>query len=71
MPKRDPQPMVIVIIASDMPCDLRSLDPDVLSILQIVTERPVVHRDFGDVPPPRARSMRYVVSRIDFTAQLS
>ena len=71
VPKRDPQPMVIVIIASDMPCDLRSLESDVLSILQLVTERPVVHRDFGDVPPPRARSMRYVVSRIEFAVQPS
>jgi len=66
VPKHDPQPMAIVIIASDLSCDLRSLESDVLSVRQLVAEKPVVHRDFGDIPPVRARHMRYVVSRIEF-----
>ncbi len=69
LPPREAQPMALVIVASDMACDLRSLESDIVAVHDLLEQAPAVVRDFGDIPPPRIRHLRYAVRKIHFSVR--
>ncbi len=67
LPPREAQPMTLIVVSSDMACDLRSLESDIVAAADLLAQPPAVLRDFGDVPPPRIRHLRYAIHRIHFS----